>query len=80
MLKGAMYLDIIAQFSDYCCFTYACIPVLTWPVKFDLDCPNQVKGLSKVDDILLKWLAEYTRLKPRQMKGKWKVPTSFVHC
>ena len=29
----------------------------------------QVKGLSKVDDILLKWLAEYTRRRPNEVDG-----------
>ncbi|CAE7214831.1 PAT23 [Symbiodinium microadriaticum] len=56
--NSAMYLDIIAQFSDYCCFTY-------------------VKGLSKVDDILLKWLAEYTRLHPWRFVYLEGVDTSF---
>ena len=41
MLQGAMYLDIIAQFSDYCCFTYAVSsncdfphPKISWAVLF----------------------------------------------
>ena len=35
MHRGAMYLDIIAQFSDYCCFTYALSSAKSfrrWPI------------------------------------------------
>lgn len=79
VLTGAMYLDIISHFSSYSCFTYVgtlfkyfvvnevngksrCLGAVGTPL------PSQaakVKGLQKLDDILLKWLAEYTRLAPR---------------
>ncbi|CAJ1367371.1 unnamed protein product [Effrenium voratum] len=58
MDNSSMYLDIISQFSSYCCFTY-------------------VKGLSKLDDILLKWLAEYTRLHPWRFVYIEGVDTTF---
>ena len=83
VLTGAMYLDIISHFSSYSCFTYVgtlfkyfvvnevngksrCLGAVGTPL------PSQaakVKGLQKLDDILLKWLAEYTRLAPRPVLG-----------
>ena len=39
----------------------------------------QVKGLSKVDDILLKWLAEYTRRCPNDADGGFSACPTGIH-
>jgi len=45
LTNAAMYLEIVRQFSAYCCMVY-------------------IQGLSRIQDPLLKWLAEYTRHHP----------------
>jgi hypothetical protein len=55
---AAMYLEIVRQFSAYCCIVY-------------------VQGLSRIQDGLLKWLAEYTRHHPWRFVYLEGVDTSW---